>query len=425
MTGFPFTKTSEKKKYKYCENAFLPRIVTVPVVQEDGVQCKPVVQVGSIVEEGQVIAIPQKVHGCNIHSPVPGQVVEIFTGVSASGRPEQMIKIQLSGSFSYTGKKNHSLDWKNASPKEICECFSEKGVINTFNVLKASSLNAQINNLSSKARTLVVRMFDEDPLRITDSFISSKYLEQVKTGAAITARAAGLSEIVFILSSDQASDSIEMNPDEKYLFVNDKKYPAGFPQQLISSFNKNFKRKHDFTISEEDFFVDATTMYEVYKAVIEGKPSVEHIVQVTGNCLPSKGILNVRLGTAFNDIVSQIGGFLKQPNMIIINGYVTGNSVFSGYVPVTKYVKSISFVSRKRTPEQLVVPCVSCGNCRKECPQGLAPDLLYKYKSEEYPLPEVYVKNALKCSGCGLCNSVCPARLPLTQIITMLKSTLN
>lgn len=425
MTSFPYTKTSEKKKYKVSENAFLPRFVTVPVVQEDGVMCKPVVQVGNFVQEGQVIAVPQGMYDCKIHSPVPGEVVDIFTGVSASGRPEQMIKIAISGSFSFTGKKSVSFDWKNSSPKDLCERFSEYGVVNTFNVLKPVSLNSQIHALSSKSSALIVRMFDEDPLRITDSFISSHYFSEIKTGAEITARASGLSNIVYILDSDTDADSIEMTPDEKYLFVNAKKYPSGFPQQLVSAFNKSSRRKADFQISEEDLFVDATTMYEVYKAVVEGKPALEHIVQVTGNCLPSKGILNVRLGTSFNDIVSQIGGFLKEPNLIIVNGYVAGNSVFSGFVPVTKYVKSISFVSRKRTPEQLVSSCISCGNCRKECPQGLAPEFLYKYKSEEYPLPEAYIKTALKCSGCGLCNSVCPSRIPLSQIIAVLKNSLE
>ena len=425
MTSFPYTKTSEKKKYKVSENAFFPRFVTVPVVQEEGVMCKPVVQIGNIVQEGQVIAVPQGIHDCKIHSPVPGKVVDIFTGVSASGRPEQMIKIAVSGSFSFTGKQNLSFDWKNASKKDLCDRFSENGVINTFNVLKPVSLSTQINTLTSKATTLVVRMFDEDPLRITDSFISTHYFSEIKTGAQITALAAGFSNIVYILDSDTDSDSIEMNPDEKYFFVNAKKYPSGFTQQLVSLFNKSYRRKAEFQISEDDLFTDSTTMYEVYKAIVEGKPALEHIVQITGNCLPSKGILNVRLGTSFNDIVSQIGGFLKEPNLIVVNGYVVGNSVFSGFVPVTKYVKSISFVSRKRTPEQLVVPCISCGNCRKECPLGLAPDFLYKYKCEEYPLPEAYLKNALKCSGCGLCNSVCPARLPLSQIITVLKNSLK
>jgi len=424
MTTFPYLKSSVKK-YTVSQNAFLPRFVTVPLVQEHGISCKPVVQVGNYVHEGQVIAIPSGKYNCRIHSPVPGTVTEIFTGVSASGRPEQMIKIAMSGNFSYTGKRRKETEWQKMTPEAVCEMMVENGVVNLFNVLNPQSLSFQIHNKSPNAHTLVVRMFDEDPVRLTDSFIALNMISEVKKGAEITAYAAGMKNIVYVFDSGVAGDSIEINPDEKHLFVNTKKNPCCFPKEICAAYRRNNKKNPETFITEEDLFVDSTTMYEVYKAVGLGIPGIDHIVQFTGNCLPSKCMLNVRIGTTFNEVVSQIGGFLKEPHLLIINGHLAGNSVFSGFVPVTKYVKSVSFVSRKRTPEQLVNSCISCGYCRDNCPRGLAPDLLYKYKSDNYPLPEKYAETAKHCAGCGLCNSVCPSRIPLTQIIKVLKDSLD
>ena len=42
--------------YKYTENAFLPKTVFIPLLQEKNGSCKPVVKVGEFVTEGQVIA---------------------------------------------------------------------------------------------------------------------------------------------------------------------------------------------------------------------------------------------------------------------------------------------------------------------------------------------------------------------------------
>ncbi len=421
MTTFSYVKSSIKK-YSVSRNAFLPRFVTVPLVQEKDVQCKPVVKIGNFVSEGQVIAVPQGVTDCKIHSPVPGEVTDIFTDVSASGRPELMIKIKLAGSFSFTGKKQEEIDWKNLSPQTVCGKMAENGVVNTFRVSDPVSLATQISD--SRAQALVVRMFDEDPVRLTDTFVSTKFFNEVRKGAEITAYAAKISNILFIVDSAFENKSQDVTPSEKLFYVNSKKYPSGFRKEICSAYNKANK-KADIQLSEEDLFVDSSTMYEVYKAVGLGIPPVERLVQFTGNCIPVNCVLNVRLGTTMDDLVKQIGGFTRKPNIIIVNGHVTGNSSSCRNIPVTKYVKSISFVSEGRTPEQLSYPCIDCGNCRDICPRNLAPDLLYRYKIESLPLPEKYISSAAGCAECGLCNSVCPSRLPLSQVITVLKKQMG
>ena len=59
------------QNYKYTQNAFLPKIVTIPLVQEKNIHCKPVIKIGEIVQEGQVIASSEF---SSIHSPVPGTI---------------------------------------------------------------------------------------------------------------------------------------------------------------------------------------------------------------------------------------------------------------------------------------------------------------------------------------------------------------
>ena len=66
------------KDYTYSQRAFLPRIVTVPLSQEDGVSYNCLVNPGDVVKEGSVIAVSEGTKSLiNIHSPLPGTVTEI------------------------------------------------------------------------------------------------------------------------------------------------------------------------------------------------------------------------------------------------------------------------------------------------------------------------------------------------------------
>lgn len=425
MTTFPNIKSSVKK-YPLYQNAFIPRTVIIPLCQEKGVNCRSLVEKGETVTEGQVIAVPDSVSGAKIHSPVPGVVSDIFKSININGKPEVCIKISLAGSFSYTGKNNISSDWKTAVSSYLSEKLDDLGVINSFDVLKPVSINSQIKNLSEKASAVVVRLFDEDPVRLSDSYISLNCFEEVQNGAQILLKTSGLKRVIYFAGNSDMASKVKSSllENEVLLTVNSKKYPAGFKMELCQSFNKTCKKDTDNYISEEDLFTDSTTLFEINKAIEKGIPSIDHLVQVSGDCIPSSCVLNVKNGTTLLDLVQQVGGFINKPNLIIVNGHLTGNSVSSLNAPVTKTLKSVSFVSAKRTPEQLVNECSSCGNCRDICSRGLSPDLLYKHMDIQYPLPEPYLKKTLSCAECGLCNTVCPSRLPLQQVISLLKERL-
>ena len=62
---------------KKIENADVPNIAYIPVVQHIGSPSKIVVRVGQKVEEGQLIAEATGYVSTNIHSSIPGVVVDI------------------------------------------------------------------------------------------------------------------------------------------------------------------------------------------------------------------------------------------------------------------------------------------------------------------------------------------------------------
>ena len=127
------------KNYKYIQNAFLPKITTIPLSQEKDCICNPIVKVGDIVNEGDVIAEPElkAKDKALIHSSVPGKVVNIISSLCPNGRIEKSIQIQFGGKFTYTGKKG---------VKENLSHFSETSIIST--IVQSTGLSEeQIKNL--------------------------------------------------------------------------------------------------------------------------------------------------------------------------------------------------------------------------------------------------------------------------------------
>lgn len=421
------------KNYKTSQNSFISKEFLVPLEQENQINYKNIVQKDDIVKEGQVIAVSTNSSKSRkfsedltfIHSPIPGKVLDIIPVYTSSGKQKFAVKIKFGGEFSYLGKKNTEKSIEDLSSSQIINELIEKGVINTYNLRKIENPGLQIKNNSYK--NLVIRLFDEDSFRYTDSLVAKIYTNEIVKGAQILAKAMNCYGILFVI--DQKFENKEklenLNISNlRILQVKTKKSPCGTQKQIEQAFKKSgIKKTSNLDITKNDFFTDSSTLYEVYKAVICSTPSVSHLVHFSGNCLYSSCLLDVKIGTTLKDIVNQIGGFAKEPSVIVINGLIYGNSVESLNVPITKSVKSVEFISKTKITDNQIYSCVNCGNCRYICPSKISPDVLYSYAVNFKEIPEVLKNTVLSCEECGICNTVCPARLPLTKTISYLKDT--
>ena len=181
------------KNYKTSQNAFLPKVVSIPLSQESESHYNSIVKPGDIVREGDVIAQTELAQGwtSSLHSSVPGKVISTEPCISPNGRQEFAVKIQFGGALSYLGKTHNEKKAEDYSQNEIARTLTRNGVINTFKTSIPENLGIQINKLNSdkERHNLVVRLFDEDPYRITDSLISKFYFEEIVKGARIVAKA--------------------------------------------------------------------------------------------------------------------------------------------------------------------------------------------------------------------------------------------
>ncbi len=427
-----FVKVDEKD-FSESVNAFLPQSVVVPVNHISHNKYKCVISVDDTVREGQLLAVPVKADNhvdSAINSPLPGTVVEELHCMLPDGRIGEAVKIKFSGSFSYTGKKFVPVDWKLYSDEEILKLMLSKGVVNTFN--GEQSLVEQILTCKIKnGRYLVVRMYDEDPSRMTDYFVASCFTREVLEGAAIIARVLKAHGIIFLLpkkggvtiNNDVVRDYAVLNVD-----VDTKKYPCGFVQTiipLVKKFAKNTQMGLFEDINAKSIFVDPETLYSVYEAVVLGKPVTERFIHVSGESLTSSGVFRVKIGTSVENLAVQCGGFNAMPAKIVLNGMIVGTEVDDSEVPITKSVKSVMFVPKSKLYNQAYAPCIRCGKCRRICPEQLYPDLMSYPVLYKEGIDASLAAAMQLCSQCGLCNSVCPSRIPLSQIIHFIREEKN
>ncbi len=428
---------AEKSPFTQAVRAYIPNIVTLPFCQFKGKDYICIVKPGDYVKEGQPIAIAvdsnNKELEAQIHSPIPGKVISIEQCSLPDGCVGLSAKIMLEGQFTFLGKKVEENNWRILTDDEILTALNEKGVINSFG--KSVLLSKQIKECRQREnRFLVVRLFDEDPSRMTDSFVAEHFTEKVVEGAKIIAAVMHAQGIVFVKAAPSKNQNDifidkESLKEKSFAIVeaDTNLYPQGFKENLIHTikkFSKNSKNpleKEFYKVNHKSIFIDPETALCVYEALIYSLPVIERYVHVTGNSLKAAAMFRVRLGTSIASLAKQCGGFKKTPSKIVINGLIIGNAISTMDTPVTKDVKSVAFIPSSDLYDQTLSQCIRCGKCREVCPEKIYPDLLFRHKIGGKQVGNEFLETALLCSGCSLCNCVCPSRLPLSQTINLLK----
>lgn len=423
-------KSVDEGRFELPANAFLPSHAIVPVEEDGKGESEILIGEGDFVKEGQVIA---KTRSNYIHAPISGTVEKIADGIFSSGEKGLCAKIALGGELVFTGKRQDKNPWSNYERETLVYRMKEGGILNTFS--KKLPLYSQIKSTrKNEDLILFVRLFDDDPAVLVEKFVSEKYTDKVAEGAMILAKATGAVAVVFAKARNskiKIDASLFENESKIYqVEIDTKKYPCGTKHNLVLAAKKNLDDEIFKKAGKNDFFIDSLTALHIYNAIVLGKPEIDTFVHVTGDCLMSAAIMNVKIGTSLRNIVKMCGGFKRNLSKIVINGTMKGLSVENLDVPVTKSIKSIEFVPTGKIKNSYSEICIRCGNCRKVCPAELWPGNLYRImhiSGRENGLldSESITETSLLCLECGLCNSVCPSRLPLEQTISVLKEKIN
>lgn len=174
-------------------------------------------------------------------------------------------------------------------------------------------------------------------------------------------------------------------------------------------------------------FVDMAFLPAVWAAVEERLPFIERVITVSGSGIPRPVNIRVRVGTPFGEVISRCGGDLERITQIVMGGALTGVSQPTAQVPVTHRTPGIlalvSFAMGKGHQSKMYEegPCIRCAKCVDRCPVSVLPNLIAAYCRKKM-FAEAVEKGLFVCIDCGLCTYVCPARIPLAEILREAKA---
>jgi electron transport complex protein RnfC len=181
------------------------------------------------------------------------------------------------------------------------------------------------------------------------------------------------------------------------------KYPQQRPRLL----------KHTVFPGREAAIYCMEDLLWIKQAVVDGSP-------LTSKCCTLRNDLKAWQKTALIPVgtsAAQALGLdlLEYRNLrMVMGGLLSGSAYYSPEMPVSRDTGGVLLLREHLSAGQQA--CISCGQCLKVCPAGLAPSHIYRLVRDvrREALPGTGLQ---ECLECGLCTYVCPSGLLLSSQI--------
>ena len=409
---------------------FIPKGEMVfPVSQHIGAPAEPVVEVGDRVKAGTLIAKAGGFVSSNIYSSCSGTVKAIEPRQVVMGNMVKSIIIENDGL--YEAEEPWDVrPYEELTPEEIKELVLRAGVVGMGGATFPTHVKLAPKD-PDKIDYIIVNGAECEPYLTSDYRRLMERPEKVILGLKIVLRIFPNAKGV-IAVEDNKKDAIaklrELVKNEPRISVCQlkTKYPQGSERHLIYAVTKR-QINSSLLPADAGCIVDnVDTIYSIQRAVVDGKPLMHRIVTVTGDAIKDPRNFRVPIGTNMMDLVEAAGGFVQEPEKIIVGGPMMGNPVYHLNLPIMKGTSAITCFKTDEVAKakQHETHCISCGKCIDVCPSRLIPTKLADCSATR-DLETFNKFNGVECVECGSCSFICPAKRNLAQSIkTMRKEAL-
>ena len=390
-----------------------------PVSQHIGAPASPIVAVGDQVLKGQKIAEAGGFVSAPVYSSVSGKVKAIEPRMNPTGAKVNCIIIENDGEY-------NEVEYPEVKPvdemtkAEILNAIGEAGVVGMGGAGFPTKVKLSPKE-PDKIEYIIANCAECEPYITADYRRMLENPEELVGGMKIILKLFDNAKGIFGVE-DNKPDCIEklkeLTKDEPRMEVLalKTKYPQGGERQLIYATTGRAINSAMLPADAGCVVDNVETIINVYRAVAEGKPSMERVVTVSGDAVNEPGNFKVLFGTNQAELVEAAGGFKEEPEKMISGGPMMGFSMFTLDVPVTKTSSSILCFTKDEVAKYEPSACINCGRCVDACPSRLIPsrlaDLAERHNEEGFTKME-----GLECMECGSCSYVCPAKRPLKQSI--------
>lgn len=395
-----------------------PEILYIPVSQNIGAPCTPLVKAGDTVFKGQKIGDNDTTPvSAPIHSSVSGKVKAVQMWQHATGAKVNCIVIENDFQETLDPSIAPKGDLENLTSEDIMAIIREAGIVGMGGATFPTA--AKIKFGLGAIDTVIINGAECEPYLTCDYRAMMETPEKIIFGLKAVMKALNVTKGV-VGVEDNKMDAVELlkkaaegeaNIEIRALKT---KYPQGGEKQLIYAVTGREVPSGKLPAEVGCAVFNLGTCCAVADAIQTGMPCIERNVTVTGLVKQPKN-LRVKMGTTFDYLINECcGGLADGADKVLSGGPMMGVAQHSLDVPVTKGTSGITVLSNAECNYVDEPTCIRCGKCVEVCPMGLQPLYMNLFGSHDR-LEEADKYNVLDCIECGACAYTCPAKIHLVQ----------
>ncbi len=385
--------------------------------------CAPMVSVGDIVHEGQLIGQPSP-DGVPVYASIPGRVAEIEGRATLSGRRELCCVITREGD---DGGPPERLELGRMpgqmTPEELWEAVRLTGV----GVMDGGEpLHRRLRAAYGRVRTLVLNGCESEPLLTADHRLMAARPETVLEGAKVLLAACGAEECIIAVEGNKADaiwalqDRIPLRGSKIRVRTFRAKYPQGAEKLLVYGVTGTELPLGGHDVDAGCLVVGVAAASAIADGLFRDMPFTGRVVTVAGSAVERPRNLRVPLGTPLDDLLKAAKGCKEAPRCFVVGGPMTGIQVSDLSLGVRGDTPGLLALGEKEPDVRGERPvCLRCGRCADVCPMRLLPAYFHMYRDNPAMLNAYHIQ---ACMECGTCSYVCPSRIPLTREIRRAKT---
>jgi len=407
-----------------------PSQVIVPMAQNIGAPCDPIVQVGDEVKVGQRIGEPKGFVSAAIFASISGKVTKIEPFNHSMGTPVTAVFIENDGlDTPYEGMKPNK-DLEELTPEEIINICKDAGLVGlggaTFptHVKLSPPPDVQID-------TVIINGAECEPFLTADHRLMVERAEDIVFGLKAFMKALKATRGVIGVEDNKpdAVSSLQKAVAETAGSYNIEvhalhtKYPQGAEKMLIKATTGREVPTGALPMAVNVVNQNSGTAIALTEAIKLGKPLYERVVTVTGPGIKNPGNFIVKNGTLVSDLIDQCGGLTSDACKLILGGPMMGFAQPTDEVPAIKGTSGVLILTESMVVDAPIDSCIKCGKCMEVCPMNLMPNFIGT-ASEKNAMDLAEKYGAMDCFECGCCTYTCPAKRPLVQWIRIAKGAI-
>lgn len=401
--------------------------VVVPLAMHLGVPARPVVEKGSEVKTGQLIARGDGFVSANIHAPVTGKVLKIDNALNASGYKRPAVFIQAAEDV-----WEPSIDLSNTlvkkctlSQEEILKKITEAGIVGLGGATFPSHVKLSVPR-GKKTEYLIINGVECEPYLTADHMLMLSKPDELLVGISILQKALAVEKVIIGIENNKPDAIAKLSSlCSSYEGINVQalkvQYPQGGEKQLIKAVINREVPSGALPIDVGAVVFNVGTAFAVYEAVQKNKPLIERIVTVTGKSLSNPSNFKVRVGTPVRELIEAAGGLPEDTGKVINGGPMMGKALASTDIPIVKGSSGILVLPQNESRRKPMEPCIRCTKCVHVCPMGLEPYLLMVMADKSLH-DRLERDKVMDCIECGSCSYICPSSRPLLDYIRLGKA---